>query len=107
MRAYQLQADGMDTLDADHSLGFDDDERDYAIAREILVQLGVTHIDLLTNNPAKLKGINRDPIQVGHRSGVYGHLTQENQRYMTTKAERSGHWLDTLLDDPRSLRRRN
>ncbi len=97
MRAYQIQDDGLDTVDADAALGFDQDERDYAIAREMLCELGVSEIDLLTNNPAKLAGINRDPIHVIARSSLHGELTDQNRRYLQTKASRSGHWLEELI----------
>lgn len=100
MRAYQMQDDGLDTVDADRVLGFGRDERDYAVAREMLAQLGIDRISLLTNNPAKLEAMNREPIEVAGRSGVYGRLTQQNRRYLTTKAERAGHWLDALLAEP-------
>lgn len=99
MRAYQLQDDGLDTVEADHVLGFGRDERDYAVAREILAQLDVDHIDLLTNNPAKLAAMDHEPIAVAGRSGVYGHLTRHNRRYLATKATRAGHWLDALLTE--------
>ncbi|HET7313981.1 GTP cyclohydrolase II RibA [Salinisphaera sp.] len=100
LRAYQMQDDGLDTVDADHVLGFSKDERDYAVAREMLAQIGVDRIDLLTNNPAKIEAMNREPIEVVGRSGVYGRLTPHNRRYLTTKAERAGHWLDALLAEP-------
>ncbi|WP_423820524.1 GTP cyclohydrolase II RibA [Salinisphaera sp. SPP-AMP-43] len=100
MRAYQMQDEGLDTVDADRVLGFGQDERDYSIAREMLAQLSVSHIDLLTNNPAKLAAMNHDAIQVAGRSSVYGRLTRENRRYLTTKAQRAGHWLDALLAEP-------
>lgn len=100
MRAYQLQDDGLDTVEADHVLGFGKDERDYAVAREMLAQLDVDHIDLLTNNPAKLAAMDHEPIAVAGRSGVYGRLTPHNRRYLATKATRAGHWLDALLAEP-------
>ncbi|RJS92774.1 GTP cyclohydrolase II [Salinisphaera sp. Q1T1-3] len=100
MRAYQMQDDGLDTVDADQVLGFDKDERDYAVAREMLAQLDVSHIELLTNNPAKLDALDREPIRVAGRSSLYGNLTTQNRRYLTTKAERAGHWLDALLASP-------
>lgn len=100
MRAYQLQDDGFDTVDADHALGFDGDERHYAVAREMLSELGVTNIDLLTNNPVKLAGMDRPPIHVANRSAIFGELTDQNRRYLRTKAVRGGHWLDELLAEP-------
>ena len=59
MRAYALQDDGLDTVDANTTLGFDDDERDYGIAARMLQKLGCTRIYLMTNNPAKLDGLER------------------------------------------------
>lgn len=104
MRAYQMQDEGLDTVDADEVLGFGKDERDYSVAREMLAQLDVAHIDLLTNNPAKLDAMNRPPIDVAGRSSVYGRLTKQNRRYLTTKAARAGHWLDALLSEPAAER---
>lgn len=97
MRAYQTQDEGLDTVDADRALGFDADERDYTVAREMLAQLGVTSIDLLTNNPAKLAGLDHLPIHVAHCSRLFGQVTNENRRYLTAKAVRTGHWLQDLL----------
>ncbi len=101
MRAYRIQDGGLDTVDADQALGFGGDERNYAVAREMLVQLGVTRIDLLTNNPDKLEGMDHEPIRVVRRSSIYGRLTEENRRYLVAKAERAGHFLDELLAEPR------
>ncbi len=100
MRAYQIQDDGLDTVDADQSLGFDEDERDYTVAREMLADLGVTNIDLLTNNPAKLAGVDQEPVRVASRSRLFGELTDHNRRYLQAKADRSGHWLNELLRCP-------
>lgn len=97
MRTYQIQDDGADTVDANEILGFAADERHYAVAREMLAELGVTHVDLMTNNPAKLEGLNQAPVTVAHRSHLYGQVTAENRRYLVCKAERTGHWLDDLL----------
>lgn len=97
MRTYQIQDEGADTIEANEILGFAADERHYAVAREMLEALGVTSIDLMTNNPAKLDGVNRGAITVAHRSHLYGQITPENRRYLESKAERTGHWLDDLL----------
>ena len=64
MRAYQLQDEGLDTVDANTTLGFDDDERDYGIAARMLEMLGCTRVRLLTNNPAKLEGVSAAGIDV-------------------------------------------
>lgn len=100
MRAYQLQDNGLDTVEADRVLGFDKDERDYSVAREMLTQLDITRIDLLTNNPNKCHALEQAPITVSARSSLYGRVTPQNRRYLTTKAERAGHWLTTLLGQP-------
>ena len=104
MRAYHLQDQGLDTVDADQVLGFGNDERDYHIALEMLAQLGVEHIDLLTNNPAKLEAMHDGGVTVDHRRAIYGRLTRQNERYLTAKAQRAGHWLDALLGNEREER---
>ncbi|MDA3921191.1 MAG: GTP cyclohydrolase II [Salinisphaera sp.] len=100
MRAYHLQDEGLDTIDADQVLGFGEDERNYNVALDMLGQLDITHIDLLTNNPSKLDALNQSGIEVARRSGIYGRLTPQNARYLNTKASRNGHWLDALLAEP-------
>ncbi|ROO28579.1 GTP cyclohydrolase II RibA [Salinisphaera orenii] len=100
LRAYSLQDDGLDTVDADQVLGFGDDERDYNVALEMLAQLEIRRIELLTNNPAKIAAMSGGGIAVVQRSGVYGRLTAQNERYLTAKAARSGHWLDNVLGKP-------
>lgn len=97
LRAYQIQSNGLDTVDADQALGFDQDERHYDVARNILAQLGITHINLLTNNPAKVEALDRDPIHVAGHISIYGRITRQNRDYLTTKAQKAGHWLDVLL----------
>ena len=93
MRAYSLQDQGYDTVEANHRLGFEDDERDFRLGATILRDMGITQIRLLTNNPAKIammekQGINvveRVPLQVG-KNGL-------NEAYLATKAAKSGHLL--------------
>jgi GTP cyclohydrolase II len=97
MRTYQLQDDGLDTFDANTTLGFDDDERDYGIAARMLRMLNCTRIVLLTNNPAKLDGLTRAGIEVASRMPLEAPVNADNRRYMTTKAARSGHQLDHLM----------
>jgi GTP cyclohydrolase II len=105
MRAYQLQDDGLDTLDANATLGFDDDERDYGIAVRMLELLGCKRVLLLTNNPAKLDGLAQAGIEVSGRIPLQGAINADNRRYLTAKATRAGHKLDHLMtvlteDDP-------
>jgi GTP cyclohydrolase II len=97
MRTYQLQESGLDTVDANTVLGFDDDERDYGIAVRMLQALGCTRVRLLTNNPAKLEGLAQAGIDVSGRVPLQGPVNAENARYLTAKATRAGHQLDHVL----------
>jgi len=93
LRAYTLQDDGFDTLDANLQLGFDDDERVYLPAVEILKLLGIGAVRLLTNNPAKVDGLIRYGIVVTERVPHVIRSNDHNHRYLATKASRSGHIL--------------
>src|SRR6516164_8597220 len=98
IRAYQLQDAGLDTVDANTVLGFDDDERDYGVAVRMLQLLGCTRVRLLTNNPAKLDGLSHAGIDVSGRVPLHGPINSDNRRYLTAKATRAGHQLDHILD---------
>lgn len=93
MRAYRLQDEGLDTFDANTTLGFDDDERDYGVAARMLQMLNCSRILLLTNNPAKLDGLARSGIEIAARIPLEAPINPHNKRYLTTKAARSGHQL--------------
>jgi GTP cyclohydrolase II len=97
MRTYQMQEDGLDTVDANTTLGFDDDERDYGIAARMLQMLDCTRVVLLTNNPAKLDGLARSGIEIVGRMPLEAPINADNLRYLTAKAERAGHQLDHLM----------
>jgi GTP cyclohydrolase II len=97
MRAYALQDEGLDTVDANTTLGFDDDERDYGIAARMLQQLGCNRVYLMTNNPAKLDGLSGLGIEVVGRKPLHAPINAHNRRYMTAKAMRAGHKLDHLI----------
>ena len=97
IRAYQLQDGGLDTVDANSVLGFDDDERDYGIAVRMLQMLGCTRVRLMTNNPSKLDGLTRAGIDVSERVPLHGPINADNRRYLAAKATRSGHQLDHVL----------
>ena len=97
MRTYQLQDEGLDTVDANTLLGFDDDERDYGVAARMLQILGCTRVSLMTNNPAKLHGLAEAGIEVSGRLPLHGPINSDNRRYLTAKATRAGHKLDHLL----------
>jgi GTP cyclohydrolase II len=96
MRTYQLQDDGLDTFDANTTLGFDDDERDYGIAARMLRILNCTRIVLLTNNPTKLDGLTKAGIEIASRMPLEAPINADNRRYMTAKAARAGHRFDHL-----------
>jgi GTP cyclohydrolase II len=97
IRAYKLQDNGFDTLDANTTLGFDDDERDYGVAVRMLQILGCPRVQLLTNNPAKLDGLAQAGIEVTGRIPLHGPVNADNRRYLTAKAVRAGHKLDHLM----------
>lgn len=96
MRAYRLQDSGLDTRDANTTLGFEDDERDYGVAALMLRTLNCTRIVLLTNNPAKLDGLTKAGIEITARVALQAPVTPHNRRYLTTKAVRSGHKIINL-----------
>ncbi len=96
MRAYRLQDGGLDTRDANTTLGFEDDERNYGVAAMMLRTLDCTRILLLTNNPAKLDGLTKAGIEITARVPLEAPINSHNRRYLTAKAVRSGHKLVTL-----------
>ena len=93
LRAYRLQDAGFDTLDANEQLGFDADERVYLPAAEMLRQLGFGTVRLLTNNPDKVAALERYGIHVAERVPHVFPSNGHNERYLRTKATRSGHLL--------------
>src|SRR6266478_6294661 len=93
LRAYQLQDSGFDTVDANEQLGFDADERVYLPAAEMLRQLGFGTVRLLTNNPEKVAALERYGIRVVERVPHVFPANGHNERYLRTKATRSGHLL--------------
>jgi GTP cyclohydrolase II len=93
LRAYQLQDAGFDTVDANEQLGFDADERVYLPAAEMLRQLGFSTVRLLTNNPEKVSALERNGIHVIERVPHVFPANGHNERYLQTKATRSGHLL--------------
>ncbi|WP_209427533.1 GTP cyclohydrolase II [Pararhodobacter sp. SW119] len=91
MRAYSLQDQGFDTVEANHRLGFEDDERDFRLGSELLRRLGFDQVRLLTNNPAKVAMLEKGGIRVVERVPLRVGLTDENAAYLATKAAKSGH----------------
>jgi GTP cyclohydrolase II len=93
LRAYQLQDQGFDTLDANRQLGFEPDERSFKAAAVMLRHLGVGRVRLLTNNPVKVERLVQEGIQVSERVPHAIAANRHNQAYLQTKARRAGHWL--------------
>lgn len=93
MRAYALQDQGFDTVEANHRLGFEDDERDFRIGADILRQMGFRSVRLLTNNPKKIAIMERCGLHVVERVPLRVGRTAENAGYLATKAAKSGHLL--------------
>lgn len=93
MRAYSLQDQGFDTVEANHRLGFEDDERDFRIGADILKSMGFSSVRLLTNNPAKVASMESTGISVTERVPLKVGETVENRAYLATKAKKSGHIL--------------
>ncbi|MWD28528.1 GTP cyclohydrolase II [Aquicoccus sp. SCR17] len=91
MRAYSLQDQGFDTVEANHRLGFEDDERDFRIGAEILRGLGFGAVRLMTNNPAKVAMMQSCGIHVAERVPLRVGETAHNRAYLATKAAKSGH----------------
>ncbi|MCH8849505.1 MAG: bifunctional 3,4-dihydroxy-2-butanone-4-phosphate synthase/GTP cyclohydrolase II [Chloroflexi bacterium] len=94
MRAYALQDQGMDTVEANEALGFPADRRDYGIGMQILVDLGVKDIRILTNNPAKRAGLEGYGLQLVERVPIVTKPNKHNIRYLETKRTKMGHQLD-------------
>lgn len=93
MRAYKLQEDGMDTVDANICLGHLADERDYGVGAQILRELGVHKMRLLTNNPVKRVGLEAYGLEIVENVPVETTPNRYNERYLRTKKERMGHIL--------------
>ena len=93
MRAYSLQDQGFDTVEANHRLGFEDDERDFRIGSALLRSLGFSSVRLLTNNPAKVRMLEATGIHVAERVPLRVGESRHNAGYLATKAAKSGHLL--------------
>jgi 3,4-dihydroxy 2-butanone 4-phosphate synthase/GTP cyclohydrolase II len=96
LRAYQLQDQGRDTVEANLELGFPVDSREYGIGAQILVELGLSTIRLMTNNPAKYGGLSGYDLSIIERVPLPLFPTEENRRYLQAKKEKMGHLLDIM-----------
>ncbi|MGR3713040.1 MAG: GTP cyclohydrolase II [Shimia sp.] len=93
MRAYSLQDQGFDTVEANHRLGFEDDERDFRIGAKILKEMGFSSVRLLTNNPRKIEMMEKAGVSVPERVALKVGENAYNSAYLATKASKSGHML--------------
>jgi 3,4-dihydroxy 2-butanone 4-phosphate synthase/GTP cyclohydrolase II len=98
LRAYELQDLGKDTVEANHALGFRADLRHYGIGAQILVDLGVRNLKILTNNPKKIVGIEGYGLKVVERLPLEVPATEANRSYLRTKREKLGHLFSSFPD---------
>ena len=94
LRAYGLQDEGLDTVDANLQQGLPVDSREYGVGAQMLSDLGITHMRLMTNNPAKYGGLEGYGLEITDRVPLDTSPNPENVRYLETKRDRMGHILD-------------
>lgn len=99
IRAYKLQANGADTIEANHQLGFETDLRTYDVAAGMLHDLGIKRVRLMTNNPEKVQGLEEFGVLVERREAIEIAANEHSERYLHTKKHQMGHFLDRLLAD--------
>ena len=102
--AYELQDQGRDTVEANEALGFKPDQRDYGIGAQILAELGLHQIRLLTNNPRKFVGLEGYGLEIVGRLPIEIPASDDSRRYLKTKKEKLGHILRAY--EPRAIQRR-
>ena len=103
LRAYELQERGMDTIEANLALGFPADDRDFRVAAEMLEDLGVSGIRLLTNNPDKVKTLVRAGVRIDARVPLEVRPNAHNRFYLETKRVKAGHFLEAHAGTPRRM----
>lgn len=94
LKAYELQDDGMDTIEANVALGFEADEREYSVGAHILKDMGVDKVRLMTNNPDKIEGLDKYGVEVAERVAIQMALKPEDEFYLRTKQEKMGHMVN-------------
>lgn len=99
LKAYALQDGGMDTVEANIALGFAPDPRQYGVGAQILIDLGVKKMRLLTNNPKKRVGLEGFGLEIADQIPIIAEVTPENRRYLETKRSRMGHLLDPITEN--------
>ena len=96
IRAYAIQEQGVDTVEANRRLGFKPDQRDYGVGAQILVSLGIKKIRLLTNNPRKFIGLTGYGLEIVERVAIEIPPNSDNRQYLKTKKEKMGHILEMI-----------
>lgn len=97
LKAYKLQDEGFDTVEANHKLGFEDDLRDYAVAAQIIKDLKIKSVSLKTNNPTKIEGLQKYGVTVSNREKIEIENNEIDRKYLKTKKEKMGHLLEQEL----------
>jgi 3,4-dihydroxy 2-butanone 4-phosphate synthase/GTP cyclohydrolase II len=97
LKAYQLQDQGLDTVEANKRLGFAPDLRHYGVGAQILADIGLRKIKLLTNNPKKIVGLEGYGLEVVERVPIQVKPGRHNKKYLSTKKHKMGHMLDGLI----------
>ena len=91
IRAYKLQEQGYDTVEANHQLGFEGDERNYEIVAAMAKHLNIHSLDLMTNNPKKIESVEKSGLKVNKRIPIKIEINDHNRDYLNTKAKKLGH----------------
>lgn len=99
IRAYKLQDEGADTVEANERLGFAADLRDYSMCKDMLDHLGIRSLRLMTNNPRKVDSLRSQGIDIVERVPLHVGRNPHNEHYLATKQSKLGHWLETHQDD--------
>ncbi len=96
LKAYNLQDEGYDTVEANLKLGFAEDERDYRVAAKMIQELGIKSVSLITNNPLKIKELRELGIEISNREKIIVKYQNENKHYMNTKISKMGHMIEEI-----------